>query len=170
MYEKVIPYKDYRDKARNEAIHLNLNTNEFFKLFPEFHRVLGWRDTLMAEEDVRELAPEEVRDFYNDLETILLEAWGVPSEDGRHFRKAGRYDFQESKLFEATMVMFLTDVQEANKMLEALMPKGMEEMVKKFEGNLDAMASAEETPEDVRAQIAALQAKLPNDGVLPGRE
>ena len=158
MYVKSIPFKDFNGKPRNETIHLNLTEREVFKLLVELQSIFSWRDSLQGQ-DVRELPTEEVVEFYNNLEKVLLDAWGVPSEDGLHFRKAGRYEFEESALFNATMVSFISDPQEAGKMLDGIMPQGMTEIVQKAEGNLEAAANAA-TDEDQKATIARLQAQL----------
>lgn len=162
MYTKVIPFKDYKGNPRNMTVHLNLDEREFFKLFPEFYRILTWRDSLISEES-RDLSPDEVRDFYNDLEEVLLTAWGIPSEDGLYFRKTEKYDFQESALFNALMMEFVTNPSAANEVLKELMPSNMEDMIKKFEGNLDKAADSPETPAEIQAKIRALQAQLPTD-------
>lgn len=160
MITKRIPFKDLNDKARNVTIHLHLDEIDFFRLFPEFHRVLSWRDSLMAETDVRTLNPEEVREFFTDLEEIILSAYGVPIDDGMGFDRDGKYHFRKMRAFNALMMEFLTDPGEANRILEALAPEGLADMVKKFEGNLDAAGKSEETPEQLRAKIQALQAQI----------
>lgn len=156
MYSKLIPFKDFAGKPRNVTIHLNLTEPEFMKLLVEFRTIMTWHNSLIVNED-RELTTEEVVEFYTNLEKILLEAWGVPSEDGMHFRKAGRYDFEESALFPAVMTMFLSEPAEANKMLEEIMPKGLDEMFDKIEKNLEATANDPTTDADLRAQIQRLQ-------------
>lgn len=162
MYEQVIPFKDYKNNPRNMKVQLNLDEREIFKLFPEFQRVLSWRDSLMGE-DIRELSPEEVRDFYNDLEEILLAAWGELSEDGLNFVKTDKYKFESSALFNALMVMFVTDQAAANKMIDALLPKGLQDLITKQKDNLEKAASNPETPEAIQARIRELQAQLPKD-------
>jgi hypothetical protein len=95
VYTKTVPFKDFKGKPRNEVVHFNLSEREVFKLLPELQAVFHWMDS-NKEADPRELGVDEVRDFYNEFEAILLEAWGIPSEDGQHFRKSERYDFEES--------------------------------------------------------------------------
>jgi hypothetical protein len=129
VYTKTVPFKDFKGKPRNEVVHFNLSEREVFKLLPELQAVFHWMDS-NKEADPRELGVDEVRDFYNEFEAILLEAWGIPSEDGQHFRKSERYDFEESALFNATMVMFVTEPQETAKLLEGIIPEGLSEMIK----------------------------------------
>lgn len=172
-YKKLIPYKDFNGKPRNETVHFNLTEVEVFKLFAEFKQVMDWRESIQAEE-LQELDPAEVVNFYNSFEEILLTAWGIPSDDGKHFRKAGRYEFQESALFNAAMVMFVTDPQEANKLLSDIMPPDMEEMIKKADANLASVGENPKTTEAMQREIAELRAKVAdttnNSSVAPPQQ
>ena len=135
MYTQSIPFKDYNDKPRNMTVRLNLDEREIFTHLAEFTRIFKWRDSLIEGED-RELGTEEVVDFYTDLEEILLSAWGELSDDGLYFDKSDRHRYQYSALFNACMVLFLSDPAAANKMLDGLMPKGLEELIRKAEANV----------------------------------
>lgn len=160
MYTKIIPHKDFNDKPRNTKVQFNLTEHEVFKLMVEFQVLLGWRDKL-ANRDPDETTPtEEVIEYYNNLETILLSAWGELSEDGQYFRKSGRYDFEESAAFAACMRMFVEDPSEANKLIDGLMPKGLQEMVEKADSNLALMAKDPNGDKDLQAEIAKLRAQV----------
>lgn len=158
MYSKSIPFTNHKGTPRNTVLNLNLEVREVVKLLVEFNSIFKWMDS-NKDGTERELTTEEVVEFYNNLETILLAAYGVMDESGDHFRKAGRYDFEESKLFAATMELFVSDPSEATKMVDELMPKGMEALVRKSEGNIEKLKNDPETSEQVKAEIARLQAK-----------
>lgn len=157
MYTKQIPYKDFKNNPRTEPVHFNLTEREVFKLLVEFKIIFEWHESIKGPE--RALESEEVVEFYSAFEDVLLAAWGVPSDDGRHFRKGGRYDFEESALFNAAMVHFVEDPREANKLIEGIMPKGLEEMVKKADENT-LKAISETKDEDVRAELERLRAQV----------
>jgi hypothetical protein len=140
-------------------VHFNLEEREVFKLLVEFQAIFKWQESIKSEE-VRELDTVEVIAFYNNLEEILLNAWGVPSEDGLYFRKGGRYDFEESKLFAAVMKMFVEDPKEANALLDGLMPKGLQDMVKKADANMADLAKNPDTDAELRRQIDELRSQL----------
>lgn len=159
MYSKKIPFHDFKGNPQNIVVQFNLEVREVVKLMVEFYSVLKWLDSVKNEE-TRQLDTAEVVEFYNNLEKIMLEAYGKVSDDGLLFRKDGRYDFEDSKLFAACMEMFVSDPSEATKMLEELMPKNMEELVRKSEGNMDALKKDPQTSDEVRAQIARLEAQL----------
>lgn len=157
MYTLRVPYKTFHDKPGNTTVHFNLTETEVIKLLPQFKQIFSWRDKMEGEE--RDLTPEEVLEFYNAFEEVLLASWGVPSEDGMHFRKAGRYEWEESAVFNATMVMMVTDPAQTMAFVDGIMPKNMENMVREANENL---AKMESTTTDARqqAEIERLRARL----------
>ena len=157
MYTKQIPFKDFNGKPRNMVVHFNLTEREVFKLLAELQQVMSWRDSLAG--PPRDLETEEVVNFYNSFEEILLSAYGKPSEDGLYFRKGDRYDFEESALFNACMILFVTDPAETTKLIDGIMPKGMEEIVKKADASL-ALAASNSSDEELKAEIARLRAQI----------
>lgn len=159
MYTKSVPFTDFHGKPRNQKVNFNLEEREVFKLIVEFQAIFDWQESI-KDEDERILDIVEVRAFYNNFEEILLSAWGEPSEDGLHFRKAGRYDFEESKLFAAYMKMCVEDQREANALLDGLMPKGLQDMVKKADANLAALANDPNASESLQAEVARLRAQV----------
>lgn len=161
MYTKMIPFKDFNGKPRNQKLELNLEVREVVKLLVEFQSIFKWLDSNTGpDHEERELSTEEVVEFYNNLEKILLESWGKMSEDGLYFHKTERYLFEESKLFAATMEMFVSEPSEATKMVDGLMPKGMEELVRKSEGNLENLKNDPGTSDQLRAEVERLQTQL----------
>lgn len=158
MYTKNVPFKDFNGKARNQQVQFNLTVREIPKLLNEFNLIFKWQDSLKGE--VRELDTDEVIAFYTAFEQVLLAAWGEMSDDGLYFRKSGRYDFEESAVFAACMVEFLSDPAATGKLIEQIMPEGMEELVRKAEGNLDKIANDPGSTDELRAEVARLQAQL----------
>ncbi len=159
MYTKKVPFVDYKHNPRNIEVNFNLEEYEVFKLLVEFQAIFEWQESIKGQ-NVRELPTEDVMRFFTHLEEIILSAWGVPSDDGLYFRKSGRYDFEDSKLRSAVMNMFLEDPQEANKLIDGLMPKGLQDMVKKADANMAAMAKDPNTEEDLRREIDRLRAQV----------
>ena len=158
MYTKSIPFHDFKNKPRNMEVNFNLEEREVFKLLVEFQAIFNWQEKIKGPE--RELETEEVIEFYNNLEEILLSAWGVPSDDGLYFRKSGRYDFEESKLFAACMKMFVEDPKEANDLLDGLMPKGLRDMVKKADANRSELAKNPDNSEELQRELDRLRAEM----------
>lgn len=169
MYTKTVPFKDFNGKPRNQKVHFNLSEREVFKLLPELQTMFKWMDS-NRESDPRDLGTEEVRNFYNNFEEVLLEAWGEPAEDGLHFRKGQRYDFEESALFNATMFMFINEPEETGKLLEGILPEGLAEMVKKATVE-DVAAVSGDRADDQQAEIEELRRRLAeaeSDKTQPG--
>lgn len=159
MYTKKVPYRDFKGNPQNEVVNFNLTEHEVFKLLVEFKAIFDWQDSI-KDQDLRSLDTVEVVEFYNNLEEILLSAWGELSDDGKHFRKGGRYDFQESALFHQCMADFVSDPESANKLIDGLMPKGLQDLVKKTSANALKVASDPEATPETQAQVAQLRARL----------
>lgn len=160
MYTKKIPHKNFAGKPRNQEVQFNLTEHEVLKLLIEFKAIFDWQEKIGKEEDERELDTAEVIEFYNHFEEILLTAWGELSDDGDHFRKGGRYEFAESSVFHAAMKLFLEDREEANKLLDGLMPKGLQDLVKAADPSLAELAKNSDNSSDLQSEIARLKAQL----------
>jgi hypothetical protein len=140
MYTKVIPHKNFKGKPRNQEVQFNLTEHEVLKLLVEFKEIFDWQEQVSKRDPEGEIDTAEVIDFYNNFEAILLAAWGELDESGDHFKKGGVYEFKESSVFHAAMKLFLEDQAEANRLIDGLMPKGLQDMVKKAGGNLEELA------------------------------
>jgi hypothetical protein len=129
LYTITVPFTDYKKKVRNEPVSFNLDAREVFKMLPQLKNVFEWLDS-HKNADPRDLTTVEVSQFYTEFEGILLEAYGEVSEDGLYFKKGNKYEFEESALFNACMVMFVTQPQETVKLLEGILPKELFDQVK----------------------------------------
>lgn len=158
MYTINVPFTDYKGRVRNISTSFNLDAREVFRMLPELKSVFEWLES-NKKSDPRDLTPEEVSSFYTDFEGILLAAWGEMSDDGLHFRKGGKYEFEESALFNACMVQFVTKPEETGKLLEGILPKELFDMVKNADPEQLAAANGAKTDEQ-EAEIARLRAEL----------
>lgn len=158
MYKITVPFKDYNSKPRNMPVSFNLDAREVFKMLPELKAVFDWLESNRTS-DPRDLTVEEVREFYTNFEGILLQAYGEMSEDGLHFRKGEKYEFEESALFNACMVKFVTEPEETVKLLEGILPKELFEMVQTADAEKLA-AATDERATDQQAEIDKLRAEL----------
>jgi hypothetical protein len=154
-----VPYKDLNDKPRNDTVHFNLFEREVFKLMGEFQTVLGYIDRWQKEKETRTIDTPEMLDFYNNFEDIILNAYGTPSDDGQRFDHSGRYEFEDSACFNALMVMCVTDPATTAKLINGIMPSGLEEIVRKADENL-IQAAKDASTEDQANEIARLRAQL----------
>lgn len=159
MYIKKIEFLDFFGKKREQEVHFNLTSHEVFKLLVEFQAIFEWTEKMKDRDPDGPTDTAEVIEFYNNVEEIILAAWGQPDPDGLHFRKGGVYDFKESALFHKCMQMFVENPKEANELVDGLMPKDLQEIVKRADANLAELAKSGEAPEALQAQIDALLAK-----------
>lgn len=158
MYTIKVPFKDYKGMQRTQEVSFNLDAREVFKNLPQLQSVFNWLETNKAAEP-QDLTVEEVSQFYTDFEEILLTAWGEMSEDGLHFRKTGKWEFEESALFNACMVMFVTKPQETAKLLEGIMPPELTTMVQNADtATLEAATNSRVSEQ--QAEIDRLKAQL----------
>lgn len=160
MYTKTIPHKNFRDRVRNQEVNFNLTEHEVLKLLVEFKAIFDWQDKIKARGEDAATDIAEVIEFYNNFEEVLLTAWGELSEDGDHFRKSGRYEFAESSLFHSTMKYFLENPAEVNGLLDGLMPKGMQDIVKSADKNIATLTKSENLGPDEKAELERLRAQL----------
>lgn len=158
MYTLSVPYTDYKGKAKRETVYFNLDAREVFKNLPQLKSVFDWLESNKNAE-ARELSVQEVSDFYNDLEDLLLKGWGEMSEDGEHFRKSGKYDFEESALFNACMVLFVTKPEEAVKLLEGMLPPELQTMIKNAD-DATVEAAVRSRVDEKQAEIDRLKQEL----------
>lgn len=177
-YSLQVPYTKFNGKPNTEVVHFNLTEREIFKLSAEFNMIFTWRDELKG--DPRDLDPQEVIPYFTAFEEVLLSAWGEPSADGEHFRKGGRYDFEESACFNAALMMFVKDPSLVVKFLEEIVPKDMEETLRVQQENIEKLEKANpeaaritsggKTAAELQAEIDRLKSQMPaqNDGPKEG--
>lgn len=151
MYTLDVPFKDYNGTARTAKVQFNLDAREVFKILPQLQSVFTWLES-NKDANPRELTTAEVSSFYTDFEAILLDAWGEISEDGLYFRKTGKYDFEESALFNACMVLFVTKPELTARLLEGILPPELAEMAKN--ADKDTIEAA------VKSQVDEKQAEI----------
>lgn len=161
MYSVDVPYKNLFNKPRNGTVYLNLYEREVFKLLLELKTLFDWIAQREKADPNAEVDTLEVVEFYNNFEEVVLSAYGKPVNDGEGFDKSGRYDFENSALFNGLMIMCLKDPSQTGKLLAGIMPEGLEEIVKAVDDNTAAALKSADTPEEIKAQIEKLRAQLP---------
>jgi hypothetical protein len=162
LYTARVPFKDFNKNPRTETIQLNLTETQFLKLLLQFQVLDSFTRKLVALEESggpTMLQGVETVEFWTALEEVILEAYGVMSDDGMYFDKSGRYQYESSALHNAVMLMFIKDVAEARKMLDELTPDDLADLVKEQDANLvKAIADAEN--DDIKAELLSLRAQL----------
>lgn len=158
MYTKSVPFKDLNKKPRNVTLTFHLFEREVFKLLVELKYLIDWAERAQRE-DLRTLDPAEVVELYNNFEEVVLSAYGTPIDDGQGFDHDGRFAFEKTAAFNAFMVMCVKDPSEVGKFVQAILPEGMEDLVKAADENM--LKQAEEADNaTLRAQIEELRGQL----------
>lgn len=107
MYKKTITYTDFDGNERTEDYLFNFTKEQTLKLQ---NSVQGGLDERIKKLNV---ATDNV-EIYNLFRSIVLDAYGVKSEDGRHFYKSEelKKEFESSEAF-SEIVWSLIDGGEA---------------------------------------------------------
>lgn len=165
MYSVKVPHKNFRQLVRNPEVFFDLTVHEFLKLLVEFKQIFEWQERVSKRDPNEETPTEEVMEFYTTFENIILAAWGELDDSGDHFRKGGVYDYRESSTHHAAMLMFLKDQEELNKMLNSLIPEGLQDLINATEENLarlaaQAKAGGDQMPAGLEDEVARIQREL----------
>lgn len=160
MYTKKVAFQNLKGQPRNVEVQFNLFTREVFKLLVEFQAIFAWLERIDVTETI-DLPAHEVVEYYNNFEEIILSAYGKVSEDGDSFTKSGmRYDFVDSACFAALMEECVKDTSVTSELIDGLMPKNMQEIVKAADANLAALAAKDGSSDQLQAEIEKLRAQL----------
>lgn len=161
MYSKIVPYKDFKGNPRNDKLELHLSESDVMDNLVLLGRLFKWLEKVEGG-PARTLdgSSEEMQTFFRDLKEVILTAYGETSEDGKRFSRSGRFDFEESALFNATIMMFITDIPEATKMLNGLVPEGFAELAKQQSESLEKAKQDPNITDEAKARIEALEKEL----------
>lgn len=160
MYKKKFTYKDMNNNNRTDEVCFYLFEREVFKLLVPLQTLMLMTEKLSAGEELRELDTAEVVEYYTLFEEILLKAYGEITENGAGFSHDGAIIFEESCLFNACMMEFVSTPQEVRVLLDKLMPSGLQTVVKNADVNMLALSKEETTTPELVARIAQLRADL----------
>lgn len=134
MLVKRINYTDYNGNERSEDFYFNLNKGEIFNL--QFGTE-GGLDKAIQKIIQTEDTPKIVKIFQD----IILNAYGVKSDDGRRFIKSEELstEFKQTEAYSELLMELVSDEKKAADFINALMPKDLAEEAQKqqklLEGN-----------------------------------
>lgn len=134
MLVKRINYTDYNGNQRSEDFYFNLNKGEIFNL--QFGTE-GGLDKAIQKIIQTEDTPKIVKIFQD----IILNAYGVKSDDGRRFIKSEELstEFKQTEAYSELLMELVSDEEKAAAFINALMPKDLAEEAQKqqklLEGN-----------------------------------
>lgn len=108
MYKKTITYTDFDGNERTEEYLFNFTKEQVLKLQ---NSVQGGLDERIKKLNV---ATDNV-EIYNLFRSIVLDAYGQKSEDGRHFYKSEelKKDFESTEAFSEIVWSLIEDGEDA---------------------------------------------------------
>lgn len=136
MIKKTITYANYIDNSEiTEDFYFNLNKAEIMKMQVTMPGGL-------SEHIKRIVAAQDYPTIYNTFETIVLDAYGVKSPDGKRFMKidpvTGRklcLDFKETEAFSNLVVELSTDTKAATDFINGIIPADMSKQIEAAKNN-----------------------------------
>ncbi len=135
MLVKRINYTDYNGNQRSEDFYFNLNKGEIFNL--QFGTE-GGLDNAIQKIIQTEDTPKIVKIFQD----IILNAYGVKSDDGRRFIKSEELstEFKQTEAYSELLMELVSDEKKAAEFISGLMPAELTKEAKKFmneDGTID---------------------------------
>lgn len=126
MLKKTITYTDFNGVERTEDYYFNLSESELMEaelgtsggLYNMLQRVISSQDT-----------PEIMKIF----KKILLDAYGIKSEDGRRFIKSEEISksFEQTEAYNKLFMELITDDEKAADFINSIVPKTISAEAKK---------------------------------------
>lgn len=127
MLKKTVKYEDYNGVERTEDAWFNLNKTELLKMamdlpdgtLPDDPKNAD--NNLLAAQLFEKLGNKGILEF---METLVLKAYGIKSEDGRRFIKTPEMaaEFSQTPAFDAIMMEFMTDQEAAAQFVNGVIP------------------------------------------------
>jgi hypothetical protein len=117
MLKKSITYDDYNGDTRTEDFYFNFTKLELLELDVKFDGGIEGHVNKLTQTD-------NGKDAYFLFKDIVLSAYGVKSEDGKHFEKsqALRDQFESSPALSELIFGFLVNPSEGAAFVEACLP------------------------------------------------
>ena len=132
MVKKTIKYVDYNDVEREETFYFNLSKTELSRM------------AMSADGDLSEKIKEIVKAKDNKsilkiFEDIILQSYGVKSDDGKHFVKKAvdghllADDFVNSPAYDELYFELIQDSKKMGDFINMLIPRDLAEEAKKLQ-------------------------------------
>lgn len=121
MLKQTITYTDFNGTQRTEDLYFNLTEFELVELQAQSERGL--------QADLQEfIASKDIRQLLAFIKMLVNKAYGIKSEDGRHFEKSPEIvqRFENSALYSDLLLhLFEDEGARAEKFITGLMPKDL---------------------------------------------
>ena len=120
MYKKEIKYTDYNDVDQVEVAYFHFNKAELMEMNVKYEGGMqAYIDRIIKTQNVKELM--------SLFKELVLDAYGVKSDDGKHFYKTEelRHKFECTNAYSEFFMLLATNSDEASKFINGIMPKDL---------------------------------------------
>lgn len=120
MLKKVIKFTDYNGTEREEEFYFNLTKAEAIEM--QLSTEGG-----LAERMQRIIAAQKTSELIKAFKDLILDAYGVKSEDGRRFIKNDevRDEFAQTEAYSILFMELATDADKAAEFVNGILPANM---------------------------------------------
>jgi hypothetical protein len=124
MLKRPITFTDFNDEVHTEEFYFNISRAELIEM--ELSEVEGLKATIE-----RIIAAKDMKSLVHEFKKILLDSYGVKSEDGKRFIKSPevRDDFAHSAAFDVLFLELCTNETSAADFIMGILPKDMAEQL-----------------------------------------
>lgn len=158
MLKESIKYTDFDDVEQSEMLYFNLTKTEMMDMLDMQPRLEAY-SKISDETEARKLTPTEIKELLAIIKELIEKAYGVRSEDGKHFRKSPAIfdDFRQTAVYDAFVFGLFENPERAINFMIGILPKGLDD---------DAI---EQVREDATAELKAMDKTAEvQDIPLPG--
>jgi hypothetical protein len=159
LLKKSITFEDFNGNNVNEDHYFHLSKSDLVEL--EVSHKGGLKDWITHIIEI-----EDAKALIEEFKKLILSSYGKKSGDGRRFIKTAalREEFESSPAYEELFMELVTDADKAAEFVNGVVPKGLEEDMKKMAGSTNAQDEAERVrklgEEDVGKAAADMDANV----------
>lgn len=125
MLKESVTYTDFNNITRTEELYFNLTKMEMTDMLDLQPRLEAWAASTSG--DARDLSMTEIRELLEIIKLLVEKAYGVKTEDGKHFRKSPEAwaDFKDSALYDAFVFGLFEDPLKAVGFMNGILPQDL---------------------------------------------
>lgn len=126
MITETVSFENYNGEIVTETLHFNITKTELMQAQAEF-------DGDFAAKMIEISESKDPAKIAAGFRMILRIAYGVRSEDGRHFRKSEEIweDFVSSAAFDTFLWSLMTDGDKATRFVNSILPRDLRDQYEK---------------------------------------
>lgn len=125
MLKEIIKYTDFNDTPQVETLYFNLTRTEMSNMLDLQPRLSQWMD--LSDDDDREMTTDEIKEILAIVQLLVKAAYGIRSEDGKHFRKSDELFelFKSSAVYDEFVFSLFEKPEKAVAFMQGVMPASL---------------------------------------------